>query len=246
VPFTDFGDLVGRMPIVARVWVASASLRMLIRETSSIFTFGKSVSAVCSQLIEEAESGRSIIALNSEGVAVRIVSVTVLDLRDQFDRVLVQLGKLQSGVAKEDCQLPAEKQVDGEAHMQALQRMLSTKFGLSPDSVQVQQTAQQVTIKASDRFGIGTKYLRNICRAQLARTPDVTSILASGLAPPAQDAADVGWGIPVQFRAHTVFTVGDRLYSWLDMAEFEYLSSTAGSDDLKAWLSAVAFRASRA
>jgi len=218
--------------------------------------FRSGMSRHAEELVHEVSEGKAVLVLNGAGEAERVLALAVLNLARDDGCVFVQLGTWDGANVSADCQLPAGKRMENESTSDTLHRMLSTKLPALLNCVDLMRVEQQVTKKASKKYGINTKYLRRVCFATLSRTVQAPTCTvaeqygetcclhpAAGTSTNSSSQMAVAPPIPERFLHHPTYFFGSMdkgvFYTWLDNTEFKHLSSTSGEDDISAWVQAL-------
>mmetsp|Transcript_61592 Transcript_61592/g.134702 ORF Transcript_61592/g.134702 Transcript_61592/m.134702 type:complete len:347 (+) Transcript_61592:3-1043(+) len=155
VPFTDQGDLVYSLSQQVQIEIGLTAIAL----TSSAPRAG------VDKLRDEVKAGKSVVILNTQGHAERVVSLVILSLTNADGDVLYQIGDVSDGVVTPKGPiLPAVKRLRSELVADALRRLSQEKLNYDGD-FEVEDVESVVEEKHS-KLGVHSRYLRMICHAK--------------------------------------------------------------------------------
>jgi ADP-ribose pyrophosphatase YjhB (NUDIX family) len=205
------------MPFKTKVFIGLCAIKKLSEKKWGNTAFHLGLGAI-QELEAEVEDGKAVLIVNPEsGQVERITAVTVLCLRhpDQNDRIFAQVGKLVDGMALPWCKLPGTKCRGDESAEGSLDRLLTQKLGLAMEDVLIEGHEEEVTYGNSERFQIRTRYVSMVHMATVQSTGNLAD----------WDVVKSDVLLNVEpYRRVDVFMVGEELYAWLSVPEFEYFS----------------------
>jgi len=216
------------------------------------------------RLRREVIDGKSIVALNKDGDAERIVSVVVLDLTREDDRTFVQLGVWNGAEVFVDCQLPAVKQHYNETIKESMNRLLGHKLAPLVNSLELHHTEEHSEKKESRIYRLQTKYIRKVCSATLIaqvtlpvanprlreserssrRSSSILSAAAASMWGLRRRSLSDAFGgmvaVPEMFTNREVYYIQGRsrgaFYAWVSQSEWDELRAAHAQSDLHCWI----------
>jgi len=225
--------------------------------------------------------------LTGSGGAERVVSVLALQIEasedqieDNFEKrslltshslhvkqkyILAQIAKWEGGEIKPSCTLPGFKMARGELPGEATQRLISSRLAACVGNVRITKVERETKWKDSSKYGVMTKYLRNVCSAEMdvplnakicsVKSADhmsflMTSQLTSVSIRAKQSNQRAGSFYATEWKHRedpdlpdsNVYVIPSgpdtaTFYAWLSSGDFKSLSAPEGEKDLVAWVS---------
>mmetsp|Transcript_51887 Transcript_51887/g.123488 ORF Transcript_51887/g.123488 Transcript_51887/m.123488 type:complete len:504 (+) Transcript_51887:1-1512(+) len=160
VPFTDWGEIVLSMMREARIIVGLTALDAARTARRGRFLWG---SKAVQRLEDELYTGQSAIILSGPESLERVVGVSALQLEDDEDRVLAQVGvwDAELGTIQAKCCLPGTKLQEMETPAEALKnRVIGEELASLNECIIVTRATKEVERVVSEQYRVPTKYLR--------------------------------------------------------------------------------------
>eukprot|EP00931_Biecheleriopsis_adriatica_P057384 TRINITY_DN34030_c0_g2_i1.p1 TRINITY_DN34030_c0_g2~~TRINITY_DN34030_c0_g2_i1.p1 ORF type:complete len:1158 (+),score=223.77 TRINITY_DN34030_c0_g2_i1:59-3532(+) len=211
------------------------------------------------KLEQEVQEGKSLILQDTDGNYERVANVAVLRITTAEKQIFAQVGKFSNtGELTVEVTLPGGKQKRAELPGQVLQRLLFADV-LKPilKHIEVVDVTRENFKKHSEQYGIATKYIRTVHHAEISANTDFGMLDAQDSPLPhfpkksERDAAKVGnlrkvsvavtaevgdeegkEGLAADHR--TAYRLGNLLFQALDPEEYDFFSSDAGKQHIKA------------
>lgn len=247
VPFTDYDEIILAIGEKQQKLIGTLALD---RVEAVKWSWQGLSAQVVESLQTEVFSGRCVLVENQEGVAERVVPITVVQLERGDGDVLVVLAKTSVGGKLQPAGglFPGAKHIPGELPGQALHRILNGQLPFAREA-RIHRSMRDDMKEESARYHITTKYIRVVFRATLpfsfeqpafllhaqpSHRPARGSMAIPGLSswrqtplPPITECFAIPDG-----KGHEGFSV----CAWMDPDDVEFFKKPEGKKHIESWV----------
>eukprot|EP00971_Amphidinium_carterae_P036421 715900-Amphidinium_carterae.1 len=169
VPLTSFIDVVISLCPETQILIGLMSIDSYCSKNGLRFL----KAARMRQLKTEVRDGLSTVLLNKDGELERVACVTALHIEDR-GYVLTQIASQEGRPLRwgPKFRVPGIKQERGESPEEAGERALQAKLAPLVPYIQLTHSNREVLTEESERFAVGTKYLRTAMVYRLSKGDD--------------------------------------------------------------------------
>uniref|UniRef100_A0A7S2LZ44 Uncharacterized protein n=1 Tax=Zooxanthella nutricula TaxID=1333877 RepID=A0A7S2LZ44_9DINO len=283
VPYTDYCNLVVSMSQGVQVTIGMDAWWHFAEAHHHLLMggFGSAISRTVSsearaadKLRQEIESGRSLVVVTGSGSIIRVASIVLLKVTNEEGKILAQVGSTSQDESndlwkqvKAECQLPGAKQDRDELVSDTITRICRTRLDKDPETLMIREVLSETTESQSKGYGVQTRYLRQIARAEIHSNNLVpgmsvtrSSVTSMELKDAFNSSTSMDKSASRRFSKHSggsssstatygfmdtdIFVVEyqDRrfLYAWMEQEDFDFLQKPGAENLLRAWIGEVA------